>query len=458
MRKRKSGTGTITFDRGVYRPRMPRCMGRKPLDPQPSYEAAERILDAAIAVHQADGILPTDGDTWATVAHRWFESLPNKARLSRSYGGAVGRVSKDAWTRLPIDTIARRDLLLWLDARFTQWSDGDGYSRNTTALDMSVVTQVFRYALDREMIHVDPTHRVSMPRGWKAGDAWTFLTMGELRAILGNEDIPVRDRAIVSFLVGTGLRRWEWLALHLPDVRPDGIVIRFGSENDGPTKNRKTRVLPWMPLAARGWAVWTALVMPTHTKRNKLDLAFPGPLGGYYGKWFDRVWRTVLEKAGITRRVRPHDLRHTAASALISGYFGKPPTMIEVRDFLGHSSLKQTERYAHLAEGHLDRMALESVDTLGQLLPQVGHATNESALLADTSDGRQCNGGLDRRSSYAVVIVDDFEDVRPTRVGHEALVDLEIASTWTPWGPRPPQLIGDPPDMTGQLRAAEGWA
>jgi len=431
-------------------------MGRKPLDPQPTYEAAERILDAAIAVHQQDGILPIDGDTWSTVAHRWFDSLPNKDRLSRSYGGAVGRVSKERWTRLPIDTIARRDLLLWLDTRFAQWSDGDGYSRNTTALDLSVVTQVFRYALDREMIQVDPTHRVSMPRGWKADDAWTFLTMGELRSIIGNDSIMARDRAIVAFLVGTGLRRWEWLALHLADVRPDGIVIRFGSENDGPTKNKKVRILPWMPLAARGWEVWTTLVMPEHTSRNPKGLAFPGPFGGYYGKWFDRVWRTVLEKAGITRRVRPHDLRHTAASALVSGYFGKPPTMIEVRDFLGHSSLKQTERYAHLAEGHLDRMALESVDTLGQLLPLVVQAANESALLAGVSDDRQCKGGIDCHDLYAVVIVDDFDDVRPTHVGHDALLDLEIARAWTPWGPRMPQLIGDPRNMSEQLRAAEG--
>jgi len=63
-RKREPGTGTIAPDRGVYRPRMPRSMGRKPLDPQPTYEAAERILDAAIAAHQADGVLPIDADTW----------------------------------------------------------------------------------------------------------------------------------------------------------------------------------------------------------------------------------------------------------------------------------------------------------------------------------------------------------------------------------------------------------
>ena len=104
----------------------------------------------------------------------------------------------------------------------------------------------------------------------------------------------------------------------------------------------------------------------------------------------------------------------------------------------------------------LDRMALESVDTLGQLLPLVVQAANESALLAGVSDDRQCKGGIDCHDLYAVVIVDDFDDVRPTHVGHDALLDLEIARAWTPWGPRMPQLIGDPRNMSEQLRAAEG--
>ncbi len=44
-----------------------------------------------------------------------------------------------------------------------------------------------------------------------------------------------------------------------------------------------------------------------------------------------------------------HDLRHTCAAWLVSAGV----SLIEVRDLLGHSTIKMTERYAHLAPENL---------------------------------------------------------------------------------------------------------
>ena len=57
-----------------------------------------------------------------------------------------------------------------------------------------------------------------------------------------------------------------------------------------------------------------------------------------------RSFGTACERAGITD-FRFHDLRHTCAAWLVQA--GVPLT--EVRDVLGHSTIKMTERYAHLA-------------------------------------------------------------------------------------------------------------
>jgi Phage integrase family len=43
------------------------------------------------------------------------------------------------------------------------------------------------------------------------------------------------------------------------------------------------------------------------------------------------------------------DLRHTCGAALISGWWGRGWSLIEVRDQLGHKDIKTTQRYAHLA-------------------------------------------------------------------------------------------------------------
>ena len=57
-----------------------------------------------------------------------------------------------------------------------------------------------------------------------------------------------------------------------------------------------------------------------------------------------RGFTTACRRAGITD-FQIHDLRHTCAAWLVSA--GAPLT--EVRDLLGHSTVKMTERYAHLA-------------------------------------------------------------------------------------------------------------
>jgi integrase len=62
--------------------------------------------------------------------------------------------------------------------------------------------------------------------------------------------------------------------------------------------------------------------------------------------------------AGITRRVRFHDLRHTCASSLVAGWWGRAWRLEEVKAILGHGSVTMTERYAHLAQSVVVSRAL----------------------------------------------------------------------------------------------------
>jgi integrase len=65
------------------------------------------------------------------------------------------------------------------------------------------------------------------------------------------------------------------------------------------------------------------------------------------------LFRQYLETAGISRRVRWHDLRHSFASSLVAGLWGRPWRLEEVCKVMGHSSITVTERYAHLADDAL---------------------------------------------------------------------------------------------------------
>lgn len=56
------------------------------------------------------------------------------------------------------------------------------------------------------------------------------------------------------------------------------------------------------------------------------------------------ILRGLFRHAGIARPVTPHTLRHTAATHLLRG----GADLLSVQKFLGHASLKSTERYTRL--------------------------------------------------------------------------------------------------------------
>mgnify|MGYP000255656077 FL=1 len=74
------------------------------------------------------------------------------------------------------------------------------------------------------------------------------------------------------------------------------------------------------------------------------SLVFPSPVSGKMLNNVKKAWLAVLRDAGI-ENFRWHDMRHDFASQLVM----KGIDLNTVRELMGHSDLKMTLRYAHLA-------------------------------------------------------------------------------------------------------------
>jgi integrase len=170
-----------------------------------------------------------------------------------------------------------------------------------------------------------------------SANAWRDERQYELLSDLRADAFADYLKPLVLVSLQTGMRRGELFALIWQSVDLEAARITV---HGATAKSGTTRHLPLNSEALavlRGWHEQAA---------NKAGLVFPGKDGAAFNN-VRRSWEGVLAAAQITR-FRWHDLRHTFASKLVMAGVD----LNTVRELLGHSDYKMTQRYAHLAPEH----------------------------------------------------------------------------------------------------------
>ncbi|MCJ8295224.1 MAG: site-specific integrase [Colwellia sp.] len=142
--------------------------------------------------------------------------------------------------------------------------------------------------------------------------------------------------AIVILALNTGMRKGELLSLEWNHINFDNKIVTIDFQN---AKSGNTRHLPLNTQAfntLKQWQQETDGIGFVFKDKNNAQL-----------KDFPYVWGALLDEAQITN-FRFHDLRHHFASKLVMASVD----LNTVRELLGHSDLKMTLRYAHLAPEH----------------------------------------------------------------------------------------------------------
>lgn len=176
---------------------------------------------------------------------------------------------------------------------------------------------------------------------------------GKLLTTLADHTAPadaprVYLQSLIPFLLDTGLRASECILDGAQDLG-DRIWLPHGT-----TKSGKGRTVP---LTKRARAALSEMLQsPVHARLQKLKARDKDNPTKVMGVWF----RAACAKAGI-EGVTLHTLRHTCASRLVQ----RGVSLYVVKEWLGHSSITVTERYAHLAPKnlHAAAQALEPNDT-----------------------------------------------------------------------------------------------
>ncbi len=180
-----------------------------------------------------------------------------------------------------------------------------------------------------------------------------ILSQEEVAQLIDAADTPFH-RMLLMTAYATGLRRAELAQLKVEDIDSQRMVIHVKGG-----KGRKDRDVMLSPkLLDELRAYWRGM-----RRKPKLWL-FPG------NRWHTAnqpittkvVWsacRDAAERAGITKPVHPHTLRHCFATHLLEA--GADLRTIQV--LLGHRDLEETTIYLHLSQKHLGETA-SPLDTL----------------------------------------------------------------------------------------------
>ena len=170
-----------------------------------------------------------------------------------------------------------------------------------------------------------------------------WLTRAEsealLRAAEANSGYVPHLADFVRLALHTGCRKQELLGLEWKRVDLSAGLFYLESEH---TKTKRRRSVPLNRVARE--AIMSRLrFREAHCAKSEWVFAHKHPDGPRVQD-VKKSFATACLTAGI-KNFRIHDLRHTCAAWLVSA--GVP--LAEVRDLLGHSTVRMTERYAHLA-------------------------------------------------------------------------------------------------------------
>ena len=157
---------------------------------------------------------------------------------------------------------------------------------------------------------------------------------GALNALLGDDALTLRNRALVELIYSAGLRSQEAVALDLGDVDFDQEQVRVRG------KGGKERVVPLGEEAA--------LCVARYLQDGRPELA-----RGAENALFISARGRRLDTSTV-RRVfaHPHRLRHAFATHLLEG----GADLRTIQELLGHSSLSTTQVYSHVDAKRLRRV------------------------------------------------------------------------------------------------------
>lgn len=215
-----------------------------------------------------------------------------------------------------------------------------GYAASSLCRCLVAVKVFFRFAHRENLIKRNAAAFLESPKMWKLIPEVLSIEETERLLAIPQIDNPIgsRDRAIFELMYACGLRVSEVCSLNIADV--DDKTVRVKG------KGGKERVLPVAQVAIEA--------LDHYLLHHRKEGPEPGLFLNRKGKRITRleIWgriKVYAKKAGISKKISPHTLRHSFATHLLEN----GADLRVIQELLGHASIATTDRYTHVSSQHL---------------------------------------------------------------------------------------------------------
>jgi len=237
-----------------------------------------------------------------------------------------------------IDRSLAREYLLALEK--------NKFSRRSIARKLSSTRSFCRFLVREKRLEQNPFESLLTPKLPKKLP--NFLYPEEITALFGSTELKtpsgLRDRAILETIYGTGLRVAELIRVNLSDLNfEEGEIKVMG-------KGSKERIVLFGSKAREALHHYIDEGRLQLVGKKKAAALFINHHGGRLtARSVEEMIVHQARKAGITKKVTPHTLRHSFATHLLAG----GADLRVVQELLGHVSLSTTQVYTHITKERL---------------------------------------------------------------------------------------------------------
>jgi integrase/recombinase XerD len=229
--------------------------------------------------------------------------------------------------------VSRADVEAWL-----QSLSGRDYTETSAARKLAALRGLAKHLVREHHrednfadLLVGPKHRRSLPATLSEGEMAKLLA-----APSGGDAMSLRDRAILELFYSSGLRVSELSGITLQQIDlEEGFLRVFG-------KGSKERVVPIGGQAKEALQTYLMAARSHFVKPKTGSAVFLSERGTAISR--KMIWVLVKKyarRAGLEKSVKPHLLRHSFATHLLSG----GADLRAIQEMLGHANLETTQIY-----------------------------------------------------------------------------------------------------------------